>query len=61
MADDTQENLDILSRLIQETPSEYKERTEEALRWYQEQMRSVRLSAREFMRTAPLDLSLIHI
>ena len=55
MADDTQENLDILSRLLQESPSEYKVRTEEALRWYQEQMRSVRLNAREFMLVAPLD------
>ena len=50
-----EENLDILSRLIKETPSQYAVRSEEALRWYQEQMRSVRLSAREFMRTAPLD------
>ena len=50
-----EENLDILSRLIKETPSQYAVRSEEALRWYQEQMRSVRLSAREFMRTAPLN------
>ena len=46
--------MNLLEEFESQTPAEYKIRSEEALRWYQQQMRAVRLNAREFYRTSGL-------
>ena len=46
--------MDLLEQFESQTPAEYRIRSEEALRWYQQQMRAVRINAREFYRTSGL-------
>lgn len=46
--------MSLLERFESQTPSEYRIRSEEALKWYQEQMRSVSINSREFYRTSGL-------
>ncbi len=46
--------MNLLEEFESQTPAEYKIRSEEALRWYRQQMRAVRINAREFYRTSGL-------